>query len=332
MRSRAIVALVCVGACSPETVPRPAKPPADYGSLIAKPVTSGNPLAATELERQIAAKYLAALSAPDFAGLAPLLDEDAHFVLAGDRLDSHGRREILAAHTKLFGTLAPRKFAARRVLITDRTQAIEWTLTGNDKATQKPVGINGIALAWTKDDGTLSDLHLYFDEGLLHAQLGGEPKVLQGLPLAEAPSGPPEIIEQAHTPDEAKNAQLASDWLDYLEKQEPKYLDAMAADVDIVTPEGVRPMHGLVDARGYYKSIHKAIGNIDTQLIPPPLAAGDYVAVEYRIVGEMRDKIAFVPRLNVPLITLYVVDVLQMRDGKIARVWRYDDPLQIVGP
>ena len=330
MRSDALVALAMLAACAPETVPRPAKPPADYASLKPKAVTQDDPLAATELERQIAAKYIKALSAADFAGLEQLFDEDAHFVFVGDKLDSHGRREIMAAHTKLLGSLSPRQFAARRVLITDRTQAIAWTLTGNDKATQKAVGITGMSLVWTKDDGTISDLHMFFDEAVLHAQLGGEPKVLQSVPLAQAPSGPPEIVDQTHAPDEAKHAQIASDWLDDFEKGEPKYLAAMTDDVEFETLEAAKPMHGQADARVHYDRMHHAIGNIDTQLIPPALAAGDFVEVEYRIVGEMRDKVAFIPRLNIPLITLYVVDVLQFKGDKIAHVWRYDDPLQIL--
>jgi hypothetical protein len=322
--------VLLLAACSPETVPRPARPPADYGSLTVKPVTSTSPLVATQLERQIAPKYLDALSTPSFAGLEPLLDEDAHFVFVGDKFDSSGRRAVIATHDKLFGKLAQRKFAARRILITDSTQSVEWTMTAVDTATQKPVGIEGVALMWTKDDGTVSDLHLYYDEARLKAQLGGEPKVLQSLPLAQLPTNPPEIIEQTHSDAEAKHAKIASDWLDNLENNPGKYIAAMTADVEVETQESDKSMRGAADTKAYYDRIHHSIGNIDTQLIPPPLAAGDYVEVEYRIVGEMRDKIAFIPRLNTPLVTLYVVDVLQMRGDQIAHVWRYDDPLQIV--
>jgi ketosteroid isomerase-like protein len=311
-------------------VARPPRPPADYGSLTIKPVTSTGPLVATQLERQIASKYLDALSTPGFAGLEPLLDEDAHFAFVGDKFDSSGRRAVIATHEKLFGKLAQRKFAARRILLTDSTQSIAWTMTAVDSATQKPVGIQGVALVWTKDDGTVSDLHLYYDEAVLKAQLGGQPQALQSLPLAQLPSGPPEVIEQTHSEAEAKHAKIASDWLDNLENNPGKYVGAMTADVEVETPESDKPMRGAADAKAYYDRIHHSIGNIDTQLIPPPLAAGDFVQVEYRIVGEMRDKIAFIPRLNTPLITLYVVDVLQMRGDQIAHVWRYEDPLQIV--
>jgi hypothetical protein len=48
----------------------------------------------------------------------------------------------------------------------------------------------------------------HFVTSLLKAQLGGEPKALQSLPLAKLPTNPPEIIEQAHTDAEAKRAEI----------------------------------------------------------------------------------------------------------------------------
>ena len=330
MRCDQLICVVALAACNtPEVLPRPAHPPADYASLDRAPSAPTSPGAVTALERQIAAKYVAALASPELAGLDALLDEEAHFVFVGNKLDAHGVTEVRRAHDKLLHGLADRRASVVRVLVTDHTQAIEWTMTGD--ASGRPFGIAGIALVQTKDNGTVSDLRLYFDEAVLHAQLGGEPKSLAALPPVRLFEGPATIIEQQHTPDEARLARGASDWLDNLESHEAAYTRAMTDDVVLETRESAAPLTGQAGAHAYYKSLHRSIedGTLDTQLLPPPLAADGFVAVEYRIVGAMRDRIAFVPNLRAP-IAMYVVDVLQMRGDKIAHVWRYDDPLQIL--
>jgi hypothetical protein len=328
----ALAALAACAACEPQTVPRPAAPPADFASLAGKPAQGSGALVATQRERGIAAAYMAALSDPAFTGLDRLLDEDAHFVFTGNEHDAHGRADIIAAHHALFDRLARRAFAARRVLLTDRTQAIEWTMTGEDKTSRAPVGIDGIALAVTKDDGTVSNLQLYFDEGVLRAQLGVIQQAdLAKLPRPAMPAAPPEVVEQAHGSDENRNGQLVSDWLDPgFEKDATRYAAAMTDDVVIDTPEATAPIRGARAALAELAKWHQAIGNLDVQVLPPLLVAGNFVEVEYRLVGEMRGRIAFVPRLDTPLITLYAVAVVELRAGKIAHVWRYDNPAQIL--
>ena len=55
-----------------------------------------------------------------------------------------------------------------------------------------------------------------------------------------------------------------------------------------------------------------------------------FVVAEYFIVGEQQLPIGWVPVQSEKLIKLAVIDVVEMRGGKIARVWRYDDPAQIL--
>jgi ketosteroid isomerase-like protein len=329
MRFELVALAAVVAACEPETVPRPERPPANYASLTDQPSQGSGALVATARERGIAAAYLAALSDPAFTGLDALLDEDAHFVVSGNEHDAHGRSDILAAHKGAFDALASRTFAAHRVLLTDRTQSIEWTLTGTGKNGKK-VGVDGVALAVTKDDGTVSDLQLYFDEGIMRAQLGviQQPQ-LAALAMPVMPTGSATVVEQAHGSDEARNGQIVSDWLDPgLEKDEGRYAAAMTDDVVFETREAP-PLRGKPAAIAGFDRWHQAIGNLDVQVLPPLLVAGNFVEVEYRLVGAMRGRVAFVPPLG-GLITLYDVAVVEMRGGKIAHVWRYDNPAQIL--
>jgi hypothetical protein len=53
---------------------------------------------------------------------------------------------------------------------------------------------------------------------------------------------------------------------------------------------------------------------------------GPIVVVEYHIVGERRPRIGRLPEQQ-ELITIAVVDIVEMRHGKVARVWRYGDPM-----
>ena len=57
---------------------------------------------------------------------------------------------------------------------------------------------------------------------------------------------------------------------------------------------------------------------------------GPFVVVEYHIVGEQRRPIGWIPVPKDALIKMSIVDVIEMREGKIARVWRYDNPIQIL--
>jgi ketosteroid isomerase-like protein len=330
MRSRIAILLALCACETPDTLPRPERPPADYASLTAATGRDGGPLVATQRERGIAKAYMDVLSDPALAGLDALFDEDAHFVFAGDEYESHGRIEVRSAHKKLLDALASRTFKARRVLLTDRSQAIAWTMNGKDGSNGSDVGVNGIALVQTKDDGTVSDIHLFYDEGIINAQRGLEPKQLGSgkIKPPPMPSGDPEIVEQAHGSNEERNLQVVSDWLDPgLERDPGKYQAAMSNGIVIETAENP-PMTGIAAAMADRDSWHRSIQSLDVQVMPPLIAAGDFVAVEYRLVGTMVNRIGFFPSVNA-LIQMYGVDIVQVKDGRITHVWRYDDPLQL---
>ena len=128
-----------------------------------------------------------------------------------------GARPSSRAHEKLLGCVGPAEnlepvaFGVRAA-----SKRSSGSLTGIQtrdwmgvKASQKLVTISGVTLLWTKDDGAITDLHLYFDVAAVKAQLG---------PGTEAPvsaaaqaagssafdatlaSGSPEVFEQESSP------------------------------------------------------------------------------------------------------------------------------------
>src|SRR5262249_40047042 len=117
-----------VFACASETVNRPPPPPVDWQSLQNQPAPDAGTLKATEKERAVAGRYAKAFSSPDFAQLGTLLDEDAHFTFG--LKDTRGRERVLRTHHELFGSFDERTLVTSRVFRTDRSQALEWTMTG----------------------------------------------------------------------------------------------------------------------------------------------------------------------------------------------------------
>jgi ketosteroid isomerase-like protein len=203
-------------------------------------------------------------------------------------------------------------------------------MSGTHEAIRKPVTIKGLALLWTKDDGSISNVHLYFDEALANAQIGVGPKELLGQTPPRPPSGPRQEIEQTRSPEETANVAVVRALLDALEnKNEAAYLAAMADDVEVTTLASARPAQGKTEARGYMKAMHKAVAQLDTS-IDNIWGIGAFVVVEYHIVGEQRGPIGWIPAQKGNLLKMFVVDVAELQGRKIARLWRYDNPAQIL--
>ena len=328
-----------LAACSSETVAQPPPAPIDWRSLQARPTFDSGPPAPTAKERAVAESYTAALESPDLAQIAPRLDDDARLAFPG-MTDAHGRDAVVRAHAVLFGPFDQRKFTTSRVWRTDSEQSVEWTMTGTQArdwmgvaATRKPATFKGLTLLWTKDDGTITDVHVYFDVAVVKAQLGVGPKELSTLaPPSAAPAGAPEIFEQTGSIDEKNNVAVVHGALDALENNElSAYLGSMTDDVEIYTSERAQPMRGKDATLAYYKSMHKAIGQLDTTVINA-WGIAQFAVVEHDIAGEQLGPIGWVPAQRDKVVRLHVVDVAQLQGGKIARVWRYDNLAEIVGP
>ncbi len=319
-----------VAACATEAVQRPPPPPVDWQSLQVRSAPDAGTLKATEKERAAADLYAKALASPGFAQLGSLLDEDPHFSF-GDK-DTRGRERVIRAHDQLFGAFDERSFVTSRVFRTDRSQAIEWTMTGVQArawmglaATQKPVAIRGLTLLFTNDDGSVSDVHLYFDEAVVKGQLGVGPSELQRLSPPPVPDGPPQVFEQSGTSEEAGNVALVRAMLQALEdNQESAYLSTLASDVEVFTLDRVEPVRGKDAWQRLFRRMRKSIGDLDT-VVPNAWGVQQFAVVEYSIAGLQLASLGRIPFVPNRLFSTRVVDIAEIRDGKITRIWRYDD-------
>jgi ketosteroid isomerase-like protein len=337
-----------LGACSEDTVAAP--PQAPTGSLEAIAVPDGGAESVTAKERELPGLYAKAMSSqpPDaglpFASLGPLLNEDLAKFSSPGMTPAAEPNQIVAAHAAIFGAFDDRKMALGRVWRTPNEQTFEWTMTGTQTrdwrdvaATRKAVTFKGLTLMTTKDDGSITEIGVFVDIALLKAQLTGVPAALQGLPPPAFSAGQ-QASDQAQpvSDEEQRNVIVVKDWLDALENNNlPAYLAAMTADVEVNTLESATPMSGHAGLTKYFHAVHAGIGDLSTT--PANIwGVAHYVVVDYDIDGEQIGKITWLPALaplpvrTEQLVHFDKVDICEMRDGKIARVWRYDNPGQML--
>jgi hypothetical protein len=328
-------------ACSSESVGPPPAPPVNWQSLRAHGVPDAGPSAPTARERAVAERYLAALESPGFGALGAELDDDVQFSFPGAD-NVRGRTRAVDAHDTLLGAFDGRRVAASRIFRTSSEQTVEWTLTGSQSrdwmgvaATHKAVSIRGLTLLFTKDDGSISDMHVYFDVAAVKAELGVGPKDLLAtapkpqLLTAGAPMAP-EVYEQAGTADEKGNVTAARAALDALEGDKlDAYEAAFADNLEVFTSERALPWSGKADLGAYFRAMRRAIGQLDTT-VTDGWGVGRFAVIEYTIDGEQRGPLGWIPVQHDKSIRFHIVDIVEIRDAKIARVWRYDDPGEAV--
>jgi ketosteroid isomerase-like protein len=339
-----LFSLTVVVACSSETVGPPPKPP--IGSLT--PVAASGPKVdtVTAKERALPELYAKALSSSaadggaQFGEIAPLMNADLSGFSSPGTTPEHDPAAIAAAHDKLFGAFDDRKVTLTRIWRTPGEQTLEWILTGTHARawkgvapTHKPVTIKGVTLLWTKDDGSITDIHVYFDVAVVRAELGAGPKDVEAPAPVPPPAGGPQDFQQALPPsaDETKNVDVVKSALDSLENLgEAGYVGVMADDLEVDSLEHATPVErGKVDAKAYYKAMHKAIGQLDTTIMGE-WGVGKFAIVEYSIAGEQIGAIQWIPSQRDKVVRFELVDICEVRDGKIARVWRYDNPGQVL--
>jgi len=326
-------------ACAAETVELPPPAPAHFQSSTS---SAPSPTTPTEKERAVADAYTKALASPRLAGLGPLLDEEVLFAFGTQ--NTRGRERVLKAHENTFGAFDGRRFVASRVWLTDsrstlNSQAIEWTMTGAQARewmkippTGKNVVIKGLTLLWATDEGVITQIHVYFDEEIVKAQLGSGPLDLGKLPGSPAPDAKlaaPEIRERSGTPEEAANVALVRDMLQALEgDKEAAFLSTLADDVAVTAFDGVEAIRGQAAARAYFRSTRRSIRELDT-VVENVWGVRSFAIAEYALTGL---QVAPWNRVPVPKdgtlhpIHAQFVDVAEIALGKVTHIWRYADP------
>jgi len=324
-----LVVFALAPACASETVALPPAAPVHWQATESK---APSPVAPTERERAVAQAYVAAIASPSFAKLGAMLEDDVHFVF--DERDARGRERVIKIHQDLFGAFDNRQIVVSRVWLTDSTQpvnsqAIEWTMSGVQARawmgvapTGKSALVHGLTLLWTNDEGVISEIHVYFDEEAVKAGLTGG----QAPPPVAATE--PQVIEHKGTPEEAANVAVARGVLQALEDdKESAFVSSMSDDLDVLTLGSSETVHGKSGARTYFRSTRKSIRQLDT-IVQNAWGVGAFVIVEYALAGvqtaSSRRQGGSADGALHPL-QVHYVDIAELRNGTIARIWRYAD-------
>ncbi len=345
---------VLVAGCSSETVGMwPAAPTQFMTTPGVAPAPS--PTTPTDMERGAADAYTNALESPGFVDLGSLLQEQAQF--AFDGRSTHGRERVLKAHEDMFGAFDERRFVTSRLWLTDSTrpldsQAIEWTMTGVQARafmgiapTGRSVVIRGLTLLWTNDDGIISELHVYFDEAVVRAQLQRSPVELREGRTAQpssvtvsdpaavqkvaapSPDGDARpVFERSGTPEESANVAVMRTMIQSLEDdKEAEFLSTMNEDVEVFTLDRAEPTRGKNAAREYFRTMRRSIRLLDT-VIRNAWGVRTFAVTEYVVTGLERAPLPGVAFAEGRPIHARFVDIAEFKDGRIARISRYADP------
>jgi hypothetical protein len=288
--------------------------------------------------------YVQALGAPTFEGLGARLDDDAHFTFPGNG-DVYQRGSIVRALDRLFGAFEQRHASVNRIWSANSEETVDWTLVGVQArdwmgiaATHRPVIIHGLTLMWTKDDGTITDMHVYFDVAAVKAQLGVGPQELVSQAVTpslgsyrSATGAEPLIFDQTGNANEQSNVVQGRALLDALETNSlAAYVGLMSDGVEIFTLERGQPWRGKADATAYFKAMHAAIGQLDTT-VTDAWGVDQFAILEYTLAGEQLGAVGWVRPQPEVAIRFHIVDVIEIQNGQIVRIWRFDNPAEVVG-
>ena len=308
----------------PQTPPQVPPPPAPTATDTPPPAPSPT-LSTADAAKLALPGYFEALSQHDAKRYAGFFTEDGVLTTPGGP-PAKGRAEITAAVQKTFDAFSSLKVAPTRVLLKGDVVVAEWALTGTHsgdylgvKPTEKPVGVVGVTvLVFEPGTGLVKEAHRYSDQGTLLSQIGASKTKARAIPLL---SSSPEWKVASGTPAEERAEAVWRRVLAAIEaKNETDYIALHEDDVaydDLTQPVGMR---GQTDARRWLKEFGVQVPDAKVEATGV-WGVDDYVVSELILRGTHA--------ASKKPIVLHSVDVVQMKDGKVARGFSYGDKQEL---
>jgi steroid delta-isomerase-like uncharacterized protein/uncharacterized protein (TIGR02246 family) len=276
-----------------------------------------------------------AWNAHDSAKIAALYEPTGKLVIPG--LPDFSGRDAIAGEAKdTFAGYSDFKVALTKTYVKGNTVALQWVITGkNDgpalgqKASGRQMGVAGASVITFDDDGLIKEDHRYLDLPTITSQL--DPKAKAGsfrAPLT-LPTGAVEEHASKGTPDEAKVLeQVKAFYTAFEAKKEADFMAFVTEDTvgeDYTAPATVKGTKATKDmANGFWKTVPDL-----AQTKPVQFAAGDTVITEGTLTGTQKGAMGPIKATNKP-VSLRFVDIIQMKDGKVARLDTYADSAEML--
>lgn len=283
-----------------------------------------------EMQQKTMMGFTEALNARDAKKLSSFYTANAVQKVAGAPSDMTGPEQIAAGYGKLFEGIKDFKTSANRVFKKDDVVVVEWAFTGTHtgdlwgmKATEKPVGANGVDLFWfDKDSGLIKEHHVYYDGATILSQIGVSKQKARPIPTLS--SSMPTPMESKGTPDEEKNVTAYKGFATAIEsKKEADFLANIADTAEYDDYSMPQTMKGKAEAKKFFKEMTTAFP--DTKMtVMNAWGFGDFVVAEAGWTGTNKGSFMGMPATK-KTINMRGVDVYQFKDGKMVHGWSYSN-------
>ena len=339
-----LAVLLAAPACAPEAPPplvpspMPLAPPAPPLPPPPTPIEDAPPPkpVMADAQRKYLVELEAGLAARDAKKVAALYATGAVLTSAGkDGVhESMGRAEIEIARARGFTVMGKAfpdvKWVHTRALQNGDVMVVEWAGAGtdtggflDDKPTGKKVGFRGISILWFDDDGLVRREHAVLDPLTIMGQLGRGDAATRKVRAPVAPgSSPTSFVVAKGSPEEQKNLDVAKALYPLVGKKDDKALLAMLTDdvvhSDLTQPDDVKGKDGVKKELGGWRTAFPDLEMSATH----GWAFGDLVVTEVAITGTFKGPLGAL-KPNGKKATTHGVDVLELKDGKIARMTSY---------
>jgi steroid delta-isomerase-like uncharacterized protein len=213
--------------------------------------------------------------------------------------------------------------------------ALEWVASGTQsgefmgaKASEKPIGYTALSIVWVNPDGKIKEEHRYIDLATVLAQIGAGAK---GMKARAVPPLPPSVEWHWSKGDASEDKAVDATRALYAatEKKDEKAFGELLTD-DVVWDDAMAPAatRGKVEMQKGLKQFTSAFPDLK-MASTSALGVEDFAIVEYTLTGTNKAPFMGLPVAKKPVM-LHGADVVQIKDGKIAKGWSYGNGAELL--
>ncbi|HEY8080003.1 MAG TPA: ester cyclase [Labilithrix sp.] len=337
MRNVALIAaaLAVVVACGGEE-PKPVAPPPPPTDTAPPPPPPPPPEppkpSLADMEKADLGAALDGLNGHDAKKFASVYADDGVIAAIGLQ-EVRGKDAIEKNMQEWFDTFKDIKLGFSRVWAKNDTMVIEWVINGKHhgelfgvKGTEQPIGHYGLSLVTFTPDGKVAREDRYGELGAVMTQVGGskaKPRPIPSVPAA------PDTFTGGNADTEAKNVELAKSALASLEpKGEAKFLGLLTDDIEHDGLFALETTKGKDEAKKFHKAFTTAFPDAKFDVSRAWGFGDDWVIVESMLKATQKGPLGPIGATKRP-IAIHIADVFKIKDGKIARVWTYQNSLEL---
>jgi len=318
-----------------KTAEGPGTPGASASAAALTPnaaATTAGAKASADAATTFAKRLGEAFAAHDAAKAAALFSADAVTQLMGDADVGHDRAAVQKDFAETFERYKDASIHVGRIWTSKTASVVEFEFAGTrsagemfgTKVSEKPVGLVGAMVLTFDDAGLAKTEHEYIDIATNVGQV--EPKLLpEGVkvrPSTQALPAGSDVIESKGTPDEAKNVDVANKLFAALDTHKAEDVVGPMTD-DYVYEDFTRagPLK-KAETQQTATAFFAALPDLKVTSKPVQFGAGSYVVTEAVLDGTFKGAMSPFKPTNKP-VTLHVLDVVELKDGKVTKEWSY---------